>query len=211
MNDVTKKFNPEMKMLAKEVDSKSTVSFNYPKYEAKGTPHEVWLENVNLVERFLESILKAQPFKDEYPLMHLRREEQDDSGRVIRVHLDVFGKGTLVKLTLAFLSEAEKVYVENNLLASPQAKEHLNQIVQNGQGMIIPITDPSKAKEQVEKFLKAQGMDPKKVKVVYSGLPPEFQNANPLNLDGLDDQNGEDVDLNLGPLLMGNPDPEDYN
>lgn len=196
--------------VSKDKDTKDTVTFNYNKYEVKGTPHDVWLSNVNKVEEVLETILNTQPFETEYPIMHLRREERDNQDRVIRVHFDILGKTTLLKFVRALLAPAENIYVEENLLAS----NHKEEFIKSLGAEVIPIPNPKKAKETVEKYLKNKGIDPASVKIVYSGFPenPEIENAkglNPLNLDELEDQDSNV--LNINPFLVSNSDSEDFN
>lgn len=174
-----------MEMLRHIVEKESdgymeTVTFNYPKYEAEGTPHAVWLFNVGKVEESLENILEGAPWREEFPLIHLRREEFDENGRVIRVHFDIFGRNSMVKISLMMLRRAEEIYVMANQLATPKGKELIQELMKksmtpelkskleelgsNLESMqIMPVIttpgDTQGAIEQIKALLRVQGVD----------------------------------------------------
>lgn len=155
-------------VVSKEFDHKETVSFNFPKYQEIGTPHSVWERNVNNVEKVLEEILSSQPLADDFPLVHIRREEKDEEDSLIRVHLDVYGKATLVKFAVHLLKLAENLYVTINNISAQSGEEHqdyVNVLLDNFQA--INSGDPEslgKLGIQTLNYLEKIGVDVKDIK-----------------------------------------------
>lgn len=118
------------KVLSVENDTKKTVSFNYPKYQEKGTPHNIWLDNVAKVEKDLEMILEEYPLQEIYPLIYMRREDNDELGQIIRVHFDLFGKKTAIEGSLYMLRHSEDRYVFLNLLNSEESGAELKKAIE---------------------------------------------------------------------------------
>lgn len=106
------------KIFANDIDSKDTVSFNFPKYQKIGTPYDVWLNNVKLVEENLALIINTNPWQSNYPVSYARRDETDDSGNVIHVHFDIFAKSTMITFVETLLKPFVDGYVFNNSLAA---------------------------------------------------------------------------------------------
>ena len=223
-------------ILEKDIDYKETVSFNYPKYEKMGTPHERWLIHTGLVEKSLENIIEKQPLAEEYPLVHIRREERDDSGRIIRVHFDLYGRTTLVKMALVLLNASIDMYVAFNMLDGTKGKElfeslpeDLKAAVKNAQGNLkaafIPVSssDPEVVKKEVSAYLKDNGIDPNNVKLVSASgtesskeLTKELQKTflkpeGPLDLNALDEMETDEPDDYYPQFVFPNPTPDDYN
>lgn len=124
-------------IIEKETDGyMKNVSFNYDKYKAIGTPYDVWLNNVSRVERELEAIIAGAPWTDEYPLIHLRNDEKDDSGTVVKVTLSIYGRKTIVNAVLNFLSQAEDEYVFLNTIAVDEYRAKAEQILKETQGKV---------------------------------------------------------------------------
>lgn len=117
------------RILEKDGDVKRTVSFNYPKYEEIGTPHPFWLRTVDNAEEDLEQIIADQPFREDFPLTYYRREEQDASGRVIKVHLDLLGRKTMVDLALQIFAGAEQNYVLANQIATKEGMVKFQELI----------------------------------------------------------------------------------
>lgn len=159
-------------VVSKEFDHKETVSFNFPKYQEIGTPHSVWERNVDNVEKVLEEILSSQPLADDFPLVHIRREEKDEEDSLIRVHLDVYGKATLVKFAVHLLKLAENLYVTINNISAQSGEEHqdyVNVLLDNFQA--INSGEPEslgKLGIQTINYLEKIGVDVKDVKLSIS-------------------------------------------
>lgn len=224
-------------IVEKEQDGKETVSFNYPKYEEKGTPYEVWSLGVNKVEEALERIIEDQPWREEFPLIHLRREEKDESGRVIRVHLELYGRISLVRVALTMLRKAEQAYVMLNTMATEEGRNKMKEIfesmppelraaieaaggkVENMQ--LMPVlgnaNDMDAVTEQIKSQLKAQGLNIEDVKVIGPGFKkvPEDSLTKVENYDGpLDLSMADEADSKSGDIpffVMPNPNPDDLN
>jgi uncharacterized protein YlaN (UPF0358 family) len=225
----------------KDVNHKETVSFNFPKYQEMGTPHEVWSINVDKVEECLEAIIENQPWGDEYPLIHMRREEMTDDGLLIRVHLDLHGKTTMVKFAMQMLNRAVNVYVSLNMIASDKGKEllenvppELAELMKNPSALvdILPVTgDPNDGeaiKAQIMKALEAKGIDPANVKLVGPGaeklkekikvaddsltlLDDDDVPTGPLDFSKANEVDSGEKSGGFPFLLMPNPNPEDIN
>lgn len=205
-------------LVEQEGDGKETVTFNYPKYEAVGTPHKVWFFNVSKVEESLEDIIEGAPWREEYPLIHLRREETDEDGRVIRVHFDIFGKPSMIKISRMMLSKAEEVYVMANRLATEEGRETVRKVLDEvmppelrnlmkeagvnlGDAHILPVTgnpnDPNEAIDQILENLKSHGInvDADQVKILNGPM----KNVPDDSLTKIEDGSDYDGPLDLSP------------
>ena len=216
-------------VVQKDGDHKETVSFNYPKYKSMGTSHADWNSNVNTVEAALESIIQDQPMREDYPLIHLRREETDEFGTLIRVHFDLFGKTTLVKMAMQILNPSVTNYVMLNTLESDKSEAFLEELMSSFKAAggdasknllsFIPSLnsdDPNALKSEIIKLLKA-GVPAANATVNQSKiaddslthLPSDSEYDGPLNFDEIDSANSEKDKLPM--IIMPNPCPDDYN
>lgn len=221
-------------LVDKDIDGKETVSFNYPKYEKIGTPRDVWLSNINDVEVTLEDILDKQPWKDEFPLIHLRREEKDQDGNLIRVHFDLFGRTTLVKFAMEMLNVSVNMYVTKNTLSSDKGQKLLDKlppdmldiISKNPNGFldIVPVNSSSKEsiKAQVIAHLEAKGLPTDNIQIMNSKALEIPENSltklsdddvptGPLDFGFANEVDTNDNKESLPFFLMPNPNPDEIN
>ncbi len=192
-------------IIAKEVDDKKTVSFNYPKYEEQGTPHDVWAKSVAEVEKVLDEIISKQPIP-EVPLMYMRREEKDDSGRVIRVHFDVYGKATMVRETLKMFRAAENVYVGVNMAASKKMSDQLAKMA----AIIKEKYGDHPTQEQITQVINETLGPPQMPKIAKKDGDEYLDKKAPLDLSGIDELE-MDEQAEKPSFVMPNPDPDDFN
>jgi len=191
-----------------DIEFQDTVSFNWPKYEEAGTPYNIWFENTNAVEESLIKILEAQPFPDEYPLVYIKREDTNSEGVVTNVHLDVYGRTTLVKFALTMLDPFVQNYVSKNIVSTPAGAEALQNFEAKAKELgVIPElikADPNDLIGSVKKQLKEKGLDPDKVLITT-------MDGKTVDL-GTKEEEEELFDDGSPPMiLMPNPDPDGYN
>lgn len=225
-------------MVEKDFDGKETVSFNYPKYQALGTPHEIWKLNVSKVEEHLESIIENNPWQEDYPLMHMRREEETDDGLLIRVHFDLYGKTTLVNFAMQMLNKSVNMYVSLNTIASDKGKEilksappELAELLKNPGALVdilkLPqgsVNSPDELKAKVSEMLKAKGIDPANVKLIgpegvnlniaedsLTHLSEDDAPAGPLDFGKADEVDSGAKSEKFPFILMPNPAPDEIN
>jgi len=221
-------------VLELEPDTQDKVSFNYPKYRDKGVSHEIWMRNVNLVEVGLEEILSEAPLGDEFPVMHIRNEELDEDDQVIRVHLEVYGKASIVNQGIAiFNNTAVQKYVASNILNSTEAETLLSKLppqvlsiaeaIKNGEPTLglegsvtaVPLTSTNNIKEQVIAHLEKMGVDTSGVEIDGSTLidsDGSLKDLGPLDLSLVDEEGATDEPLDYKiPFLLPNPDPDEFN
>lgn len=218
--------NKMIQALMYDVDIMKSTDFNYPKYEEIGVPHDVWIHNVSIAEQSLNSIVEHNPAAEQYPLMFIRREEKDEVGKVIRIHLDLYGKSKLVDYAMHMFSVNVTKYMFMNNIKSTKASEFLSGIPKEVLSQLSQdpdlkldivtfsdITSEEKMKEELDAHLKSKGISAANIKSVTIVGADDLKKATPnlsgpLNLENLLD--GEDVTGN--PLfIFPNPKPDEYN
>jgi hypothetical protein len=197
------------KTLEKDMNGSEKVEFNYPKYEAVGTPHDIWLSAVESVETYLNSLIQTQPFPEDYPIAHLRNEIKDEQGKVTKVVLEVFGKVTLAKFALMNLRPAEEKYVFVNMINSSKKDEILQNFSEEEKKLLnaefIHVSKMQDAHAAIKSHLESKGIDSSKVKVVDVKAPEAISGKEKTPFDKqLDDL------LNM-PFVMPKNDSDDYN
>lgn len=192
-------------LVEKDFNHKEVVSFNYPKYRDIGTPHDVWFKAVSKVEEYLDSLMKSQPFPEDYPIAFIRTEEKDESGQVIKVNMEILGKTTLVKFALQMLSPAEQQYVATNMLSSDKKDELIDAAKKLAGAEVISVKDAKNPSKEIMQHLKAKGIDAKNVKIL---------STEPIDLTQDATMQEEETDKELDALLslpFMMPKSDDFN